>query len=378
MRIALSFISIFSVLSVTAFAQTDPAYDRARVTYERTNVSEQFTTIYDGNGRVMGRFYRTPIEVPIDDRTIAAAIAPNGARIMHDVLARGTIVKSTPNGQMVRILVNRFDGYQADRTANPYGTGSLLNFPTGDMYIPAAELNNLRAVGLTAGNLGRNNPNYARFLNAVPEPSGNFVRLGNDPHDEVFTTPAPQVNPNQFKIYPPTCDCIGSCVITSTFGARRAPTQGASTDHRAVDIASGTGTKLVAPDKVEIVSNGWSDGYGWRTVMKSLTYANPQVYYAFNHQVSKPPAIPGRRFEAGEEVGKMGTTGRSTGSHLHFEVYRGTLDKSSRIDPLPVIKMNMQKLTKTSTEIINYSCDNLRSRIRGGPSLPAGSWRARQ
>ncbi len=375
MHLVLAFLSsCILFFPVSSVAQTDLAYDRVRVTFERTNVSEQYTTVYDGYGRVMGRFLNTPIEVPIDDRTITASIAPDGSRIMQDVLARGTILRNTPNGTMVRILVNRFDGFQADRSANPFGMVNLLNTPTGDMYIPLTELSRMRVVGLTAGNRARNNPNYARFLNAVTEPSGNFVQLGNDPHDEVFTAPAPQVNPNQFKIYPPTCDCIGRCSITSTFGSRKAPTKGASTDHRAVDIASGTGTKLVAPDKVEVVSNGWSNGYGWRTVMKSLTYTSPQVYYAFNHQVSKPPAIPGRRFEPGEEVGRMGTTGRSTGTHLHFEVYRGSLDKNSRIDPLPVIKMNMQGVTKTSTEIVNYSCNNLRARIRGGPSLPSGSW----
>ncbi len=374
MRLVFVFLSIFSLLlPESSVAQTDLAYDRARVTFERINVSEQFTTVFDANGRVMGRFFKTPIEVPIDDRTIIASIAPDGTRIMNDVLARGTIVTNTPNGPMVRILVNRFDGYQADRTANPYGVGTMLNVPTGAMYIPLSELQKLRAVGLTAGNTSRNNPNYARFLNALPEPSGNFVLTDNDPHDEVFTAPAPVVNPKQFALYPPTCDCLSKCVITSTYGARKAPIKGASTDHRAVDIASGTGTKLVAPDKVEVVSNGWSKGYGWRTVLKSLTYTNPQMYYAFNHQMSKPPAVPGRRFEPGEEIGKMGTTGRSTGTHLHFEVYKATLDKGSRIDPLPVIKMNMQKLTKASTEIINYSCTSLRARIRGGPSLPGAS-----
>lgn len=377
MRFDLVFLSIFPILlSVASLAQTDLAYERARVTFDRTNVSEQYTTIYDSNGKVIGRLFKTPIEIPIDDKTIVASISPDGQRIMSDVLSRGVLIRNTPNGPMVRILVNRYDGFQKDTAANPYSSGSVLNFPSGDMYIPLTDLKNFRPMGLTAGNTSKNNPNYARFLNAVTEPSGNFVQLGNDPHDEVFTRPAPEMNPKQFAIYPPTCDCVGKCVITSTFGARKAPTKGASTDHRAVDIAAGPRTKLVATDKVEVVSNGWSNGYGWRTVVKSLTYTKPQMYYAYNHQVSKPPAVPGKRFEPGDEIGLLGTTGRSTGPHLHFEVYKGTLDNGSRIDPLPVIRMNMQKLTKASTEIINYSCESLRARIRGGPSLPSGGNRS--
>src|SRR3954471_20371789 len=96
----------FATTSLQAQQQIDPAYARTKVVYERTNISEQFTPVYDRQGRVIGQFFNTPIEVPLDDRYIAAS-ASGGTTINTQILNQGMTTVRAPNGQLlVRVLAS--------------------------------------------------------------------------------------------------------------------------------------------------------------------------------------------------------------------------------------------------------------------------------
>jgi murein DD-endopeptidase MepM/ murein hydrolase activator NlpD len=93
-------------------------------------------------------------------------------------------------------------------------------------------------------------------------------------------------------------------------------TQGYWYGHRAIDIAAPTGSALLAADGGFISFAGWTDiGYGYLVV---IDHANGfATYYA---HLSSVYVSPGQAVERGQVIGAVGSTGWSTGPHLHFEV----------------------------------------------------------
>ena len=99
--------------------------------------------------------------------------------------------------------------------------------------------------------------------------------------------------------------------------------------HMAVDMAAPPGTPVYAADTGRVVKAGWSDvGYGYRIIIDHgidyvTLYAHLSEYYV----------QPGDIVQKGEIIGRVGSTGNSTGPHLHFEVR----DYGYLIDPLLVL-----------------------------------------
>lgn len=90
--------------------------------------------------------------------------------------------------------------------------------------------------------------------------------------------------------------------------------------HRAIDIANAVGVAIVASDGGYVSFSGWTDvGYGYLVV---VDHGNGyQTYYA---HLSNIFVTEGQVVGAGEIIGAMGSTGNSTGPHLHFEIrYQG-------------------------------------------------------
>jgi murein DD-endopeptidase MepM/ murein hydrolase activator NlpD len=108
-------------------------------------------------------------------------------------------------------------------------------------------------------------------------------------------------------------------------------TQGFKSWHRAVDIANGGGGAILAADAGVIVVAGWPDnvGYGNRVM---IDHGNG--YKTLYGHLSKIAVQVGQTVKKGDKIGDMGSTGRSTGTHLHFEI-RTT---SGMLDPLGVLK----------------------------------------
>ncbi|WXR62885.1 peptidoglycan DD-metalloendopeptidase family protein [Peptostreptococcaceae bacterium AGR-M142] len=85
--------------------------------------------------------------------------------------------------------------------------------------------------------------------------------------------------------------------------------------HTGVDLANSTGTSIKAADGGRVTFAGWKSGYGKIVI---INHENGyQTYYA---HCSKLLVSKGSRVFRGQEIAKMGNTGRSTGPHLHFEV----------------------------------------------------------
>ena len=90
--------------------------------------------------------------------------------------------------------------------------------------------------------------------------------------------------------------------------------------HRAIDIATATGTPILAADAGKIIVAGWPDnvGYGNRVM---IDHGNGFVTL-YGH-MSKIHVVAGQTVSRGAVIGLVGSTGRSTGPHLHFEIRAG-------------------------------------------------------
>src|SRR5690606_37938690 len=117
--------------------------------------------------------------------------------------------------------------------------------------------------------------------------------------------------------------------ISSSYGVRRDPLLRTPAMHAGIDFRAPTGTKIKSAGQGTVVNAGWNGGYGR---MVEIDHGNGlTTRYA---HLSRIHVKEGQTVEKDSVVGEVGTTGRSTGPHLHYEVRHN----GSPIDPLRVIK----------------------------------------
>lgn len=115
--------------------------------------------------------------------------------------------------------------------------------------------------------------------------------------------------------------------LTSRFGWR-ALRIGGSNMHYGVDIDGDTGDPIVSATGGLVTHAGWLGGFGKLVIVEQ---GDTEYYYA---HASELLVREGQQVEAGDLIARVGTTGRVTGSHLHFEVRVG----GSPVDPLPMLE----------------------------------------
>lgn len=109
-----------------------------------------------------------------------------------------------------------------------------------------------------------------------------------------------------------------SGVISSNYGARNAPLRGASTQHKGIDIAAPEGTPVVAAHGGVVTFAGTQRGYGKVVDVKGAGYL---TRYGHLKSIKVPVNA---KVEAGDSIGEVGSTGVSSGPHLHFEIRKLT------------------------------------------------------
>ena len=103
--------------------------------------------------------------------------------------------------------------------------------------------------------------------------------------------------------------------ISSVFGWRTHPITGDRRFHSGTDLAAPMGTPVVAAADGKVETANWLGGYGLTVIMNHASAQ--QTLYA---HMSELFVQPGQRVEQGTVIGRVGSTGNSTGPHLHFEV----------------------------------------------------------
>lgn len=122
---------------------------------------------------------------------------------------------------------------------------------------------------------------------------------------------------------------VWSYWVTSQYGKRTDPFKKTKATHKGVDLASRTGNKINIRAKGKVTRAEYAGGYGNLVV---VDHGNGfQTKYA---HLNKIYVKKGAYLEIGDTIGEVGTTGRSTGPHLHYEI----LFHGKDVDPLPFIK----------------------------------------
>ena len=115
-----------------------------------------------------------------------------------------------------------------------------------------------------------------------------------------------------------THPCPGYTRISSYFGWREQPLPGASTNHKGMDFAAPTGTRIYAAAAGTVTSAGYSGNAGNLII---INHGNGlQTYYMHCHKIY---VKAGQKVSKGQNIAIVGTTGNSTGPHLHFQVMSG-------------------------------------------------------
>lgn len=124
--------------------------------------------------------------------------------------------------------------------------------------------------------------------------------------------------------------------VSSFYGTREDPFHGHKANHMGLDIAADAGTPIYAMQEGIVSFSGKKGGYGNCVKIDHFFYLVPelpQVTTLYGH-MSKIYVKEGELVRRGQVIGLIGSTGRSTGPHLHYEVFY----KGKNIDPVEYLK----------------------------------------
>ena len=150
---------------------------------------------------------------------------------------------------------------------------------------------------------------------------------------------------------------INGARLSSSFGMRKHPILGYNKMHKGTDFAAPEGTPIMASGDGVIIKAGWCGGGGNCVKIKhNKTY---QTIYAHMKNFSNL-AIPGNRVKQGQIIGYVGSTGMSTGPHLHYEVIENGKKINSQLLKLPPGKA-LEGTNRKQFEIVRIKTDVLKS-----------------
>lgn len=108
---------------------------------------------------------------------------------------------------------------------------------------------------------------------------------------------------------------LTSLAVSSGFGLRTNPISGLQRQHQGIDLAARMGTPVTATSDGTVDVANWVGGYGLLVVLKH----GGGVQTRYGH-LARLSVSAGQRIRKGEVIGYVGSTGNSTGPHLHYEV----------------------------------------------------------
>jgi murein DD-endopeptidase MepM/ murein hydrolase activator NlpD len=150
---------------------------------------------------------------------------------------------------------------------------------------------------------------------------------------------------------------VKTAEFTSGYGIRSDPFRGRAARHQGIDLAAPQGTPIYATADGTVTDAGYNNG-GYGNLIKVDHGRGIETRYG---HLSAILVRDGQRVVRGQQIGRMGSTGRSTGSHLHYEV---RIDGRA-VNPIPFMKSNEYLLAMQKNGAGTHSMDAV---ALGGPS----------
>lgn len=166
-------------------------------------------------------------------------------------------------------------------------------------------------------------------------------------------------------------DPVRGASVNSGFGNRVHPITGEYLLHAGIDFPAPTGTPVRAAGSGLITDMRWGDGYGW--FIRIRHERGYETVYAHMSGFAEG-LTPGRTVMRGERIGYVGSTGSSTGAHLHYEVLRGGFYVNPQTLALPTGRdLSRNPDVFASFESQRNVIDTFRNETASGRLMAAGN-----
>jgi murein DD-endopeptidase MepM/ murein hydrolase activator NlpD len=164
---------------------------------------------------------------------------------------------------------------------------------------------------------------------------------------QLFTNWKKLEAPAQAVVAIPSTQPVKGTSLTSGYGVRSDPFRGRAAMHAGIDLAGPLGTPIYATADAIVGRSEWAGGYG---NLIELNHGRG-IQTRYGH-LTRSSVQAGQRVKRGDLIGYMGSTGRSTGSHLHYEV---RIDGKA-VNPIPFMEANdlvlaMQRRAQSATRV---------------------------
>lgn len=255
---------------------------------------------------------------------LRAAGRPHSPAAVHDAIGAVARANGLRDADLIfpgqSLDLSALGGAVARETLAQAPAEAMPQKAVGGPHFPAAAVQGLDGARRTVFDT-------ARFRGtAAPQSAGDAARMletvarSAPIRQAVRTGPAPRPWESVLE---------GKGVLTSPFGMRKDPFTGQPAFHKGIDIAAARGTDIQAFEGGEVTFAGWRGGYGNLVVLRHPNGLETRYGHAAALNVKAGDTV-----RAGQVIAEVGSTGRSTGNHLHFEVRVG----GEAVNPLPYLK----------------------------------------
>ena len=155
---------------------------------------------------------------------------------------------------------------------------------------------------------------------------------------------------------------ISGARMSSSYGMRKHPISGYNRMHKGVDFAARTGTPIIAAGSGVIAKSGWLGSYGrYVKIRHNSTYSTA---YAHMSRIANG-ITPGARVAQGEVIGYVGSSGRSTGPHLHYEI----IVNNRKVNPMTVSLPTGEKIPPKLVDVFKERVELVEAEVAATGSL---------
>ena len=173
----------------------------------------------------------------------------------------------------------------------------------------------------------------AGFASSMPSPAFGLIQ------------PTPSIG----KVSIPSRNPVDGVTFTSGFGMRYHPILHRRHAHKGVDLAAPIGTPVYAPADGMVGKAEWFSSYGLYIALEH----GAQIETRYGH-LSRLNVSAGQQVHKGDLIGFVGTTGRSTGPHLHYEV---RIDGTA-VNPIPYLQVDQLRQRGSETTLAMHTDEN--------------------